>query len=185
MSRKKRDAQSPAAAASNGGSADPAAPVKKRKKRQSAKQDAAAIKRAENMAAALDFRRQGYTYQQIADELKVVVSTAHKWVHDAIAAIPAEAAEDVRSMMIDRIDNLMTKCAEQLDQTEGVDQGLFDMILKLDERKARLLGVYNIGGSEADAVFRAMGDQMVKAMQADRPVLRIEAGTPVPANPVL
>lgn len=191
MARKKRDAQSPAAAASNGGKADPAASKKKRKRNRSAKEDAIAAKRAEAMKAALDYRRQGYGYQAIADELKISVSTAHKYVTEAIAAIPAEAANDARSMMIDRLDEMLTKCSDELDQVEGQARfGVYDMMLKIEDRRARLLGLYQDRGVGFSATFGVGGgdeDVMApKRLSADKPViLRIEAGAHIPANPIL
>lgn len=183
MARKKRDAQSPAAAASNGGKADPAAPKKKRRRNRSVKEDKAAIERAEKKAAALDFRRQGYTYAAIAAELGISAPTAHRYVQDAIAEIPQEAAEEVRTMMIGRLDAMMSKCYEQLDMGEGVDAGLFEMILKLDDRRARLLGIYRENDGAADSLAGALIDRMAAAMKADAPILRPDG--PIPASPVM
>jgi AraC-like DNA-binding protein len=65
------------------------------------------IDTAERDAEAARLRARGRTYQQIADELGFSdKSNAHKAVQRTLAAVPVEAAEEVRKLELDKLDNL-------------------------------------------------------------------------------
>lgn len=58
-------------------------------------------------AQALELRRSGATFQQIADALGYAnAGTVHRMVRQALAAIPVEAAEAYRAEELDRLDAL-------------------------------------------------------------------------------
>ncbi len=193
MARKKGDARLPDAAASDGGTVDPAASApatkkkgrgkdaKPRKKAQSVKQAQAEIKRREQMAEALDYRRQGYTYAEIAEVMNISTTTAHTYVTTAIREIPEEVAADVRAMMVQRLDKMMVAAYEAFSEEPG-NMSLVDVVLRLDDRKARLLGIYKDFDSDASPIGQ-LANTLAAAMAADRPVLRPDG--PVPKNPVL
>lgn len=160
-----------------------------RNRTQSPKQIAAEAKMRENQREALEYRKQGYTYSEIAEAMNVSTATACRWVKSALAEIPKEAAEDVLEMMLGRLDAMLQKVTASFMEAEGAAAYAdMEMILKLEERRAKLLG---IGGyapqkrGEADEVYKSIGETMLKHMEADRPVLRIEPGTELPASPIL
>lgn len=155
-------------------------PKKKRAKALSAHQIKKAAERAENMKAALDFRKQGYTYAEIAEELGCAISTAAEWVKEAIQSIPKEAAEDVRTMMIERLDKLLSGIFG--DFVASPDPSYVGPILAIEERRMRLLGL-DKQASDHDDAMRDMGDKFLAAVAADRPVLRPDGA--IPANPIL
>lgn len=176
MARGKREA--PAHAAATPATSEPA---KRKRKRRGNRTNAAAIKRRENMKAACDYRKQGYTFAEIAEELKVSTATAYRLVSDAIKEIPEEAAAEVRSMIIGRLDFLTARTFEIL--ADGFEPGLVDVVLKLDDRRARLLGLYKSSEGASDRVFEAVGDRFARMLEADRPILMPDE--PIPANPIL
>ena len=58
----------------------------------------------EKRRQALILRRQGGTYDQIGKALGVSTMTAHRYVHDSIAAIPREEAKEVKALAIAKLD---------------------------------------------------------------------------------
>lgn len=145
--------------------------------------DKAAIALAERRKEALDYRRQGYTFAQIAEAMEISTTTAWSYVTEEIKAIPQEEADEVRKMELDRLDVMQQQLFPLL--FEAPDSGIIDGILRIMDRRARYLGLYRDDSSPTDKVFKAMGERMAQMMKQDAPVLHIEAGTPVPANPVL
>lgn len=70
--------------------------------------------KAERVAEALKLAQQGKTYRQIAATLGVALSTAHGYVKDALAAITAPAAADMRATEDMRLEMLWENLVEQL-----------------------------------------------------------------------
>jgi hypothetical protein len=135
------------------------------------------------MKAACEYRKQGYTFAEIAEAMGISTATAYRWVSEAIKEIPQEAAAEARSLILGRLDYFTSRAFEIL--VDVYDPGLVELVLKLDDRRARLLGLYQSNGVSS-AVDRELSiERMKKLMELHRPILRIEAGTPIPANPIL
>ena len=138
------------------------------------------ILQAEKRRGALEFRRQGYTFTQIADEMGVGVSTAHGYVFDSIKAITEDEADHLRKLELDRLDYLQQPLFAAFAQSPEKDT--IDAILRIMDRRARYLGLYK----SEDVASQAL-DQMAASLAAmiatDKPVLRPDG--PVPAHPVL
>jgi hypothetical protein len=101
---------------------------------------------------ALELRRSGESYQEIADRLGYAnPSGAYDAVMGALKATLAEPAADVRRMEADRLDRL-TLAAWPL-ATSG-DLKAMDRVLSIMDRRARLLGL--------DAPTRAVVETAVK-----------------------
>ncbi len=207
MARKKREVQPLDTAASEGGPAGPAVegeiilpaeapngridkPEKGAKRKangsgkKKARTDAASIRLREKQKEALDYRRMGYSYRQIAEQMDEATSTVSRWVREAVREIGEEEASDVRALMLERLDWMLSETMSLMQ--ESFEPALIDTVLKLDDRRARILGLYRDGGdSPAETVLKAMGARMAEMMKMDAPVLRIEAGTPLPSSPVL
>lgn len=174
---------------------------KKRKPKKSAKQDAQSIARAENQALALELRKRGHTYRDIAEKLaeapeydaegkrtnfgigrKVPMSTVYEWVSSGIKAIPMEAATELRQMHLERLDTLLAKAWTEVANSERLDEKSLKKVLQLMDRQARYCGLYapegSGGGYGADRITDA-----IENLEADRPILRPDEA--IPANPIL
>jgi hypothetical protein len=97
-----------------------------------------AVAQAERQRGALELRKQGFTYEAIARALEISVSGAHKLVREAIKAIPAEAANDVRSLELARLDRMMEGLWEQAKKGEP---RAVAAVVRLMERRAAYLGL--------------------------------------------
>ena len=179
---------------------------RRRKQRRSAKQEAKAIIRAEYTAMALEMRKRGYTYREIAAEMAeqpqfdedgnrlnygigqtLPQSTLHLWVSTAIAEIPREPAIELRQMHLDRLDTLLQKAWAEVLENERLAPDVLKNVMTLMDRQARYCGLYAPdgagGGNGTDRVVDAINDQYIEALKADRPILRPDE--PPPATPVL
>jgi hypothetical protein len=125
----------------------------------------------------------GYMYRQIAEEMNVAPSTAHKWVSAGLADIPRETAEELRTMMMEQCNTIMQKLMPLMDETAPKD--ILDGILKVQAQQMKLAGM--LQGSGISLSFgNGNGDSdedIVVRIKADAPVLKPDE--PVPAQPVL
>jgi hypothetical protein len=116
---------------------------------------------AERDAEAARLRSRGWSYQQIADELGYAHhSNARKAVKRALEAIVAEPAEDLRQIELGRLDAMWQIALAVLEryhvtvsngrlitiggkplEDDGPVLAALDRLLKIQERRARLLGL--------------------------------------------
>jgi hypothetical protein len=97
----------------------------------------AAVRRKE----AIDYRLQGMTYREIAQELGVTPTRARQLVAEALAAIEkdtAESAEELRRLELDRLDQLQSGIWED---AAGGNLKAVGAALKIMERRAKLMGL--------------------------------------------
>jgi hypothetical protein len=155
-----------------------------KKRRRTAAIDKQAIELAEHMATALQYRRLGYTYQQISETMERPVSTVARWVTEAIKAIPQKTADEVRKLMLDRLDHLMQGLMRAVDE-DSADSSTITALLAIEERRAKLLGLYTMpdyfDGAYADEEVRHR--RQIELLQAHAPVLRHDE--PIPLQPIL
>lgn len=89
----------------------------------------------------LAFRLQGLTYDQIGKKLKITAQAANKRVLALMVKMASEISEEadkVRELELMRLDRLM------LNQWDAADTGDFkavEVILKIMDRRAKLLGI--------------------------------------------
>lgn len=117
---------------------------------------------AQRDAEAARLRTRHWTYQQIADELGYASrGAAYDGVQRALQAVVREPAEELRTLELERLDRL-ARAAEQVLEAHhvrvsggGIVQGMdghpvedsgpvlaaIDRLLKIQERRARLLGL--------------------------------------------
>lgn len=103
------------------------------------KTSAAGIDQAERVARALDLRRQGWSFGEIAAELGWESrQAAFAAVSKALQETVSEPAAEVRTLELMRLDRL-----EKLlwPRAEAGDPKAVDRLLKVQERRARLLGL--------------------------------------------
>lgn len=116
---------------------------------------------AEKDAIACEMRARGMTYREIAAELQVARSAAHKMVERALREIIQEPAEEVRRLELERLDALYAAAMDILErhhvtvshgrivlgmdgeplEDDGPVLQAIDRLLKIQERRARLLGL--------------------------------------------
>lgn len=114
-------------------------------------------------AAACEMRTRGATYQQIADALGYGDrSHAHRAVQAALAALPADSAEDLRRMQLEQLDYLTAQTVAILERDHPtVSQGgrivldeqnqavtddgpalqAINLLLRIQDRRAKLKGL--------------------------------------------
>lgn len=88
---------------------------------------------------ALELRKAGASYELIAEKLGYShPSGAHKAVTSALQKTLREPADDLRNLELDRLDAMMLALWQQARQG---NQGAVDRILRIMERRAKLLGI--------------------------------------------
>ncbi len=100
---------------------------------------------AERRRTAIGLRRNGATYEQIAEALDIAVGTARNYVKDALESIEkdvAETAEEVRELELQRLDHMLRILAQKVESAAAEDDYRpMQMQLRIQERRARLLGL--------------------------------------------
>lgn len=90
---------------------------------------------------ALELRKAGATYQQIADKIGLTVEGSRLAVKRSLAsltAIAGEAAEEVRSIELERLDVMLLGI---WDKARRGDVQAIDRVLRIQERRARFLSL--------------------------------------------
>lgn len=117
-------------------------------------QTAKAIAAAERRAQALELRKAGATYQEIANALGYAnPSGAEKAVKRAIDLLGMEAAKDVVLMDLARLDEFQKRCTAELRNKGDLSQ--IDRIMRIMQMRHNLLGVTS--DSYRDAVAKQAG----------------------------
>lgn len=94
-------------------------------------------------AKAISLRLKGKTYRAIAKETGVTVRQAWEDVKAVLERTKADANEDAehhRAIDLERIDRAIEVCMQALDSDEQ-SFGAIDRLVKLQERRAKLLGL--------------------------------------------
>ena len=99
----------------------------------------ATIRKQERQVQALELRRKGNTYLQIAKALGVVTTTACRLVHEALITTIQEPADAVRTLELQRLDFLTKKLETRI--SSGEDRAI-GTLLKVMDHRAKLLGLY-------------------------------------------
>ena len=89
-------------------------------------------------AEALAMRAAGHTFDVIGERLGVTRQAAQQLVARAVAALPVESLDAVRQLESERLDGLL---AAVWPSAESGDVRAVDRVLRIMERRARLLGL--------------------------------------------
>jgi hypothetical protein len=100
----------------------------------------------------LELRKGGATYEMIGQDLEVSTVRAFQIVNEALKALVAEPAAEVRKLEVERLDHMLSViwpvATNAASETTTVDASLLEMILKaqdgvrkLMERRAKLTGL--------------------------------------------
>ena len=133
----------------------------------------------QNKAKALELRRAGYGFREIADKLDVSVGRAHQYVTEAFEDARTQVAahtDELRAQELSRLDGMMQRLYP-LATASKPDLQAVDRVLKCMERRARLLGL--------DAPMRVgVGAGVAAGVGEDGTVVSAEARVVVyvPAN---
>lgn len=155
------------------------------------------IETAERQARAIELRRQRKTFAQIGAELGVSAPRAHAIYSAALAAIPAQQIDEHRAEALQELDYLASKALEVLhrhhvtvsngrvvmlldaegDAVPVEDDGpvlqAIDRLLKIQERRAKLLGLDSPARHEVvtldhlDAQIAALTAELAAGIPAD------------------
>ena len=87
---------------------------------------------------ALELRRAGASYRNIADTLNVSMSTAHKYVQRELSEIPAADRAQLRELEAARLDTLQ---AVAWDQAKAGDLAAIKECRAISESRRRLFGL--------------------------------------------
>jgi transposase-like protein len=97
------------------------------------------VARAELRRQAIELRRSGAGYEDIARHLGMSgPGQAYKVVQEALKATYREPADEVRKLELDRLDRLTLALWQR---AKGGESEAIDRVLKLMDRRARLLGL--------------------------------------------
>lgn len=87
---------------------------------------------------ALDLRRQGLCYTDIAKRLGIAPPSAYELVQRALFTFVTEAAAEVAILESDRLDTALASIWERV---ERGDLPAIDRLIKIQERRAKLVGI--------------------------------------------
>ncbi|MBP2325344.1 Ni,Fe-hydrogenase III large subunit [Kibdelosporangium banguiense] len=94
---------------------------------------------AERRARALELRKAGASYEQIAQQCGYSHrGTAHRAVMQALASVADELAADVRDLELTRLDSMLMGLWRAARDGDG---SAVDRVLKIMERRAKILGL--------------------------------------------
>ena len=106
-----------------------------------AKSSVRRIRTTEKTLKALELRKRGMNYTQIGEELGCARSTACRYVLSELENLAEKCREEavhVRDLELQRLDALYLKAWEAV---EGGDLSAIDRCLRVQERRAKLLGL--------------------------------------------
>lgn len=132
----------------------------RKKQRGSVKRDLSKATVREHQQRALELRLTGMSHRAIAEALGVSDhTTIHKRVKSALNEIIREPAEAVIKMELERLDILLNGLWEQ---ARGGDLQALDRALKIQDRRARYLGL-DAPTKTQEVPMSALTDEQLKA----------------------
>lgn len=94
---------------------------------------------------ALELRKRGKSYRDIANELTCSLSTAHGYVSEALAELRAqvlESAQELREIELQKLDELEDEMRKRLPGADDQDAAkLTSVVVKIQESRRKLLGL--------------------------------------------
>jgi DNA-binding CsgD family transcriptional regulator len=105
------------------------------------KNPAAKARKLDAQQQALELRRAGHGYQAIADRLGCSLSTAHGYIKEAMAEAKAQIDTDASELKAEEISRLDGMLVGLWDAAKMGDYAAVDRVLKIMERRSKLLGL--------------------------------------------
>lgn len=132
------------------------------------KTSAATARKLERQVKALELRRMGKGYVEIAAALGIGKSQAHRLVQAGLADARAQVQADAGDLKAEEISRLDAMLAGLWPDARKGSQGAVDRVLKIMERRARLLGLDAPAKvSETDPLGNAVGPRIIKLVAPD------------------
>ena len=107
----------------------------------STKTNADRVRKMERQVKAMDLRRSGLTYQEIANKLGVSLETAHSAVKAGMNEIAEHIRGDAAVLAAEEVARLDAMMVGLWTQARTGHLGAVDRVLRIMERRARLLGL--------------------------------------------
>ncbi len=105
------------------------------------KNSAAKARKVDAQGMALELRRAGHGYQEIANRLGCSLSTAHGYIKEAMAEARVQIDADAAELKAEEYSRLDGMLAALWDAAKLGDLQAIDRVLKIMERRAKLLGL--------------------------------------------
>lgn len=115
------------------------------------------VERASRRLEAFTLRRQGQSYESIAQHLGVAPQTVSLWVREAVRQMPKEERDDLRDMELARLDAALVPVMRLV---VGGDLFAVDRMLRIMERRARYLNLDEQAAEGVQAVHSLL-DRLV------------------------
>lgn len=103
----------------------------------------------QRQAKALELRTGGATYKMIAEVLNLRGGApyAHRLVKAALADIPRDAADELRAVELERLDEIELRLRARL---RSGDISVTNQLLRVAESRAKLTGIYQLPTGTGD-----------------------------------
>lgn len=121
---------------------------------------------ADQAARCYQLRLKGRTIRAIADEVGIPKSTAQDRLNSHIRDLVLPLADEVRLLELDRLDGWLARLEERLDDGEAPER-LVPVLLKIQERRSRYLGLDAPERAEVTTTILPAADDAVEALLAD------------------
>jgi hypothetical protein len=138
-----------------------------------------AVRSADTVAQdwrAWDLRCQHLTYREIGAELGIDPSTAYDEVQRAAQMIPTEGAAEMKQAMLDEMDRMsrhLWSVVGRQQSNDGPGLQAIAQLLRVQERKARLMGLDAPKRRAVDVITHDMFMEAIADLEAE--VARMEA----------
>lgn len=125
--------------------------------------------KAERNARILEFRKLGMTLAQIGQKVDLDPSQVHRIIKKALEDIPKEAADELRTLELERLDTALRGIMPKVAKGDAQAVNAF---IKIADHRAKLTGLYVLDtsddGSEVGKAFVELLDSVKQSVkQAD------------------
>lgn len=111
------------------------------------------LKARERWLAALELRKKGRTFEAIAQELGYSdAASAYNAVMSALKETFREPAQELRDLEATRLDTMQEKLSDNI-KPDKIGMGIVDRLLRIMERRAKLLGLDLTKDAPSPVVF--------------------------------
>ncbi len=141
------------------------------------KTSSTSIERAETEHRAIELRRAGHTFDQIADKLGLPNrGVAHRYVTRGLARWMRPAADELRAEELDRTDALIARLWPLVDR-DSPKLTAVDRLLRVLDYRAKIAGLYAPVRQEVDVDVRAeVVSRKIEAVQVLEAIAREALG---------
>lgn len=99
------------------------------------------VGKLENRRKAVQLRKAGFTYQEIADQIGMTRGNAYKLVAEAMQEFKTESAEEAQEVKRVELARLDHATRAIWSQVANGNHGAIDRLLRIMDRRAKLLGL--------------------------------------------